>query len=378
MRFHPNHQLFGLFLVYGTAFGFELCQIQSDMFESVGKSLESAPTLSKISGKSLGVVSLDTTEGDYTIECDAAIGPENQASHTSVYAATNGRNNFVIKYDSACTDLRAPSSLIKNHEYIQMIMAIEKEHGIDITPDSFTLSRGYPLIELSAAGEEFKKLPTKGCIHNFGEGRYLVLERAGPSLRQLIESSPFGNAGPLEALHVAEKVLRHLAVLHAYQIVHGDINWENILLKKNVAGHPDLISEDLVLVDWDTATSGCAREISIYKHDSASYALGGYEDSRNSGSYRLDVLRAIDVINFMLGGRAYAHMFTPGPVGTSVVILNQFVLTFKGMPKYGSIHKLVQEFHDKAISSQGLSAAEAADLIRTMIDKYTGAISLGI
>ena len=146
----------------------------------------------------------------------------------------------VIKYRSNCGFVGEKNLLIKNHIFMRLLSA----EGI--SPQSFVIS--------APAVVKASDVYTRGVLPSIQECigasvHFSVMERFGDSIRNLIRGS--AQVFDLKkALNVAIKVIRLLKELHTLGVLHGDIDWSNVVMD----------GEEVKLIDFDRAVLVGRRE----------------------------------------------------------------------------------------------------------------------
>ena len=305
MRFLHPIMTIGILVGYPAAWASATCPVVETLMSFVDPS-----HFIDISGDRIANVVVGHSEGVYTIACDPAV-TRNRAPpqpQSAVFAVQDTSPELlVIKYATTCgLNPWQGDMLIKNYEMTKLIKEIETTSGLKLTPEVVLLSKAHPLFNSQDA--QFRTLAVDAlCKNNLGEGRFMIMKRAGPNLKHIIDQRPAVGGGDasemkkrkIETLHVGMKLFRKLAVLHDHGIVHGDITQENILLAKDSGTrNPNLSASDFVFVDWDRSfVDKCEKFFQSGKFDVDAYKIPGEADA---GSMVTDVQRVVIVLAQML------------------------------------------------------------------------------
>jgi hypothetical protein len=306
-------------------------------------------------------ISVGLSEGDYKIACDVPIN-HSVLGHTMVFLARDEQDNrFAVKYETTCgLPVDWPAALIKNHEMIRVVMEVEKKYNIDLTPDAVFLSSAIPLKDLKK-GASFKGIQVSSvCREDFGEGRYMVMSLAGPSLYKAAAEA--GQVPISAALNVGARIYHRLSILHREGIVHGDLSLHNVVLRDNIETRPEITINELLFVDWDRAmverscpNIGLVRQ---YDFDDKS------RDIKEVTSRHSDVLSAFEIMSSLLAGVKTAKNVWPGTIATRLreAKLEQIAV------KYEELRKKVEM--DKSLTAKAMEAE-----LRSLIDLVAAAAS---
>ncbi len=141
----------------------------------------------------------------------------------------------VLKYRSNCNGLTMSNLLEKNHAFMTRL------DSLSVTVKSLFLS---PEAIVDSDSVSMRGLVFPGGIEGCSGAkiRFQVMERFGQSIRDQIrtDGKPFRVHA---ALKIAHKVLDLLSRIHGEGIVHGDVNWANVLIDEKTG--------NVRLVDFD-------------------------------------------------------------------------------------------------------------------------------
>jgi len=172
-------------------------------------------------------------------------------SGTVFYASVHDRP-VVAKYAHDCFEkLRIRKSHV--HPLVYESEFLYKLNTTGLTPAIFHLSPPeIPLKDIYSTEWLLKNWET--CEPLQPEGRFIVIDRVGPSVDSFIRSEIHTKSATREStrmmLVVVRKAAGLLERLHAEGIVHGDFHFGNTAFKNRVVSETNLENEDLVLIDF--------------------------------------------------------------------------------------------------------------------------------
>ena len=230
--------------------------------------------------------------------------------------------NFLIKYQSNCDALMNTMSAV--HPLVlerYFISSIEQEAnskgfaGNQITPRVMHLSPPRFLeFEKTAKTDFLMKSETREiCIATKATVRYMVMERGGMSVEEMIMSD--GSFSFVQGMELLHELITKLQIIHSVGIVHGDIHRGNVVLSPLSlpaggaaagamdVGHDRLSSSKYWLIDFGMArfysavTESPPPDKIIVNSISTHWVLRG-----EAPSFRDDVMQALMTVASAIGG----------------------------------------------------------------------------
>ena len=247
--------------------------VGSDLKKPVGESFSEVATQD---GKEISVKSAQI------------ISSSSLTSESRVFAGDDER---VIKYRST-PSAAEENLLVRNHAFMGLIHEMTTQEGLaPIVPEPLYLS-GETIYDVETHESDRSLLEPEEDIQAM-DGRgviYQVMQQGGVSLRVWTGSQTGSGANVKKAdvLMLGKNLITQLKALHSMGIVHGDIQWDNVILKNPSDFSAD---SDVLLIDFDRS-----YHIDLEKSKPT--------DSRGiaSGSMGFDLFRAYNVMRALVDG----------------------------------------------------------------------------
>ena len=214
---------------------------------TAAKEEHSGPNLQQPAGESFREVAKQDGN-EISVKSAQIISSSSLTSESRVFAGDDER---VIKYRST-PSAAEENFLVRNHAFMGLIHEMTTQEGLaPIVPEPLYLS-GETIFDVETHESDRSLLEPEEDIQAM-DGRgvmYQVMQQGGVSLR-VWTGSQTGSGANVKKAHVlmlGKNLITQLKALHSMGIVHGDIQWDNVILK-----NPSDFSADseVLLIDFD-------------------------------------------------------------------------------------------------------------------------------
>jgi hypothetical protein len=243
---------------------------------------------------------------------DIKYPPIYKQGKTAVYNI-DGYDNYVIKYYTFCYDSVDTFDPVVIEATLMKLL-----EPLSICPKILHISAPTTVFKSHIQENDLGKVEQTTCDEDNGQGgyngpiRYMIMEKVGRSVNQIMKESPGGRLPFRRAIEYGIQMIELLEKLHSHNIIHGDAHIGNFATIRNDENR-------LILIDFGRARYAGPREIAkAYNRkdfctgsDWIHPFTGKWEMRECKPAFRDDVYRAVQMTAMaMHGSRHFEYLYS--------------------------------------------------------------------